>query len=130
MARVLRATRGATLLVAGAAVVVTGCLGGRDRIRDERAGERRAALARVVVDNRTERRLDIAFRYAVEPGGEVGVGAVPARARMEMAPVPADEPIILIARAAGFERRLAARSFEIDELWVWVIRSEGNDGGG
>ncbi|HUE76560.1 MAG TPA: hypothetical protein VMM83_01335 [Longimicrobiales bacterium] len=102
------------------------CVGARERTRAQQTGERSAALARVVVDNRTELRLDISFRYAAEDGGEVGVGTAPPRARMEMAPVPADEPIILTARSSGFERRLGPRSFEIDELWVWVVRREGS----
>lgn len=129
MERILRVRLGAILLVAWLGAAGAGCLGGREDPRGELAGERRAALARLVVDNRTDLDLDIAFRYTAEPGGEVGVGMVPAGARMELAPVPADEPIILIARGAGFERRLPPRSFEIDELWVWPVRSEGSDGG-
>lgn len=129
MERILPRRLGAVLLIASLGTATAGCLGGREDPRGELAGERRAALARLVVDNLTDFELDISFRYTAEPGGEVGVGSVPAAARMELAPVPADEPIILIARAEGFERRLPPRSFEIDELWVWAVRNEGSDGG-
>lgn len=109
------------------AVLVAGCFGGGGTTRGDLGGERRAALARLVVDNRTGAPLSIAFLYAADLGrlgGEVGVGTAPPGARTELAPVPADEPIVLIARGEGIERRLAPRTLEIDEVWTWVIRAE------
>lgn len=126
MGPVRRTGTGMALLVACCGVA--GCFGGREDPRGAAGGARPAALARIVVDNRTDLRLDIAFRYAVEPGGDIGVGAVAPGARMEMAPIPAGEPILLSARAPGFERRLAPRSFEIDEVWTWVIDERSDDG--
>ena len=107
---------------------VAGCLGEAARTRGDLPGERRAALARLVVDNRTTGPLAIAFLYAADaggPGGEVGIGTAAAGARTELAPVPAEEPIILIARGPGFERRLDPFTLEIDELWTWVIGKDG-----
>ncbi len=86
---------------------------------------RRAALARIVVENRTDRSLAIAFRSTAEPGREVVVGGVAANGEATVAPVLAGEPIVLLARADdGAELRLAARSFEIDAEWVWVIPAD------
>lgn len=119
-----RARAGAMLLLAAASLATGSCGVGRASSDGERTGGRRAALARLVVDNRTDFRLDVAFRYAVAPGGEVVVGSVAPGARTEVAPIPAEEPILLLARANGFERRLDPRSFQIDELWVWIITTE------
>lgn len=116
------------LVTALASVATAACLGQGAAARGDLPGERRAALARLVVENRTSSPLAIAFLYAAEPGGpggEVGIGTAPPGARTELAPVPAEEPIILIARGEGFERRLEPRTLEIDELWTWVI----GDGG-
>jgi hypothetical protein len=86
------------------------------------ASRHRAALATIVVDNRTTQSLLIAFRPAIAPGGEVVVGRVPAGTQSAVAPVPAQEPILLRARrATGEELELPARSFEMDAEWVWVI---------
>lgn len=119
----------ASLLVTALASVAAGaCFGQGASARGELPGERRAALARLVVDNRTSAPLAIAFRYAGGaggPGGEVGIGTAPPGARTELAPVPAEEPIVLIARGEGFERRLEPRTLEIDELWTWVIGDTG-----
>lgn len=120
-----RRTATLLLLLTG---VLGSCAGGSARARGGLAGERTAALARVVVDNRTDLRLDVAFRYTVAPGGEVGIGSVAPGARTELAPIPAAEPIVLMARAAGFVRVLEPRSFTVDELWVWVITEEGDGG--
>lgn len=86
--------------------------------------DRRVALARVVVDNRTDRTLTISFRYAVTHGRPVEVGRVGPRSIAEVAPVPAQEPIILFARGEGFERALEPRSFEIDATWTWSIADD------
>src|SRR5688572_28184138 len=86
------------------------------------ASRHRAALATIVVDNRTTQPLLIAFRPAIAPGGEVVVGRVAAGTLVAVAPVPAEEPILLRARrATGEELELPARSFEMDAEWVWVI---------
>lgn len=104
--------------------LLSACAGfGSHRGGDE-AESRRAALARLVVDNRTQHRLDIVVRYAVGAGGEVMLGRVPAGAVREMAPMPAGEPVILLARSARFERRLPPRSFEIGQTWHWVIQPD------
>lgn len=109
----------ATVLIASAA-----CFGGPPTTGGGLSTERRAALATVNVENRTDLHLTIAFRYATEPGGEVVIGAVPAGEVTEMAPVPAGEPITLLARGDGFEQRLAPRSLEIDQVWTWIIRPD------
>ncbi|MBI4544925.1 MAG: hypothetical protein HY703_07015 [Gemmatimonadetes bacterium] len=88
-------------------------------------GEGRAALARITVENHTEHRLSIAFRPAAPPGAEVVVGVVEPNATATVAPVPAGEPIILLARSReGGELRLAPRSFDLDAYWVWVIPAD------
>ncbi|HEX6133236.1 MAG TPA: hypothetical protein VFZ24_04605 [Longimicrobiales bacterium] len=82
----------------------------------------RAALATLVIRNETAHRLEILYRTV--GGGEamVGVGHVDARATAEMAPVPAAEPLILVARTtAGTELALPPRTFTIDGTWTWLI---------
>lgn len=82
----------------------------------------RAALAGVTVRNTTPFALTIAFRTAVPPLQEVGIGTVPALGTARMAPVPAGEPIILVARReTGAEYRIAARSFPLEDDWIWEI---------
>jgi hypothetical protein len=96
----------------------------------------RAALATLNVENATPHRLAVLYRFAVRGDAEVEVGQVPALARAELAPVPAGEPLVLIARtAAGAQLELPARSFDIDGEWTWRIpararfvpRSNGDD---
>ncbi|HEX7118675.1 MAG TPA: hypothetical protein VF212_07810 [Longimicrobiales bacterium] len=109
-------------LALAVALAAAGCSAGTGGPAVGGGGVRRAALARIIVDNRTDRTLDVAFRSAAEPGREVVVGDVAAGARATVAPVLAGEPIVLIARtAAGHEFRLAARSFEIGAEWTWII---------
>ena len=82
----------------------------------------RAALATVIVENGTTEQLTVAFRSATPPVLEVVMGRVEAGARTKIAPVPAGEPIILIARRPdGSELILAARSFALDAEWIWEI---------
>src|SRR5262245_15753045 len=82
----------------------------------------RAALATVIVSNGTGAPLMIAFLTATPPPQEVTIGQVAAAAHAQMAPVPAGEPIILIARRVdGNEIRLSARSFAPDAEWTWEI---------
>lgn len=94
-------------------------------IRDLEPTRARAALASLVVDNQSAGRITIAYRHASRPANEVSVGDVAARARAEMAPVPAGEPIILVARnAAGLQFVLPARTFDIDGSWVWTVPAD------
>lgn len=88
----------------------------------ERSG---AALARVVVTNETSHTLAIAFRPATPPGGEVVVGRVGPGERTALAPVPAGEPIVLIARTPDRrELELSARTFPVDADWDWRIPAD------
>jgi hypothetical protein len=83
---------------------------------------RRAALARLTVENQTGRRLTIAFRPTSPPENEIVVGDVAPGETSTMAPIPAGEPIVLSARSPeGETLQLAPRSFAVDEEWVWVI---------
>jgi hypothetical protein len=82
----------------------------------------RAALATLHVENATPHRLSVLYRLAVGGDAVVGVGQVPPASRVRLAPVPAGEPLVLIARtAAGAEFALPARSFDIDGEWTWRI---------
>jgi hypothetical protein len=88
----------------------------------EDAARHNAALALISVSNNTTSPLAIAFRNATPPVQEVIIGRVEAGQRARMAPVPAGEPIALIARRAdGSELTLAARLFMIDVEWTWEI---------
>ena len=93
----------------------------------EAAARHRAALALVVITNGTDQVLTIAFQSATPPLQEVTIGRVAPAARARMAPVPAGEPIILIARRAdGTELKLGARSFAPDTEWTWEILQGAN----
>lgn len=85
----------------------------------------RAALATLTVDNRTDRRLQIAFRPAASAGGVIVVGEVGPASSATMAPIPAGEPLILVA-LDGAERRLdlEPRSFDVDASWTWLIPAD------
>ena len=111
------------------AVVI--CAAGCSRVvqgapqRDAELARARAALAIVRVDNRTAERLMIAYRLTGAGSSEVGIGRVEPRDSADLAPVPAGEPIILIARtAAGTELVLPARSLDIDATWIWLIPAD------
>lgn len=81
-----------------------------------------AALAMVSVENGTDLALVISFRDAGRARGMVSIGSVPAGAVRQLAPVPAAEPIVLSARTdAGRVLELPARTFRLDEQWLWVI---------
>ena len=89
---------------------------------DGRSG---AALATVTVHNETAHLLEISFRPATPPGDVIVVGRVEPGERAVLAPVPADEPIILIARTpTRAELVLPARTFEIDATWLWHIPAD------
>jgi hypothetical protein len=82
----------------------------------------RAALAVLVVDNRTGTDLRVSFLLPVLSQGEVHIGEVPARSVRRMPPVPAGEPLLVIARSSeGREFRLGPRSLPSDQAWRWVI---------
>lgn len=82
----------------------------------------RAALASVTVVNESAFALTIAFRTAMPPLQEVVIGRVSAAGRARTAPIPAGEPIILVARRPdGAEFLLSARSFALDAEFVWDI---------
>jgi hypothetical protein len=112
-----------------ALVLVTACASTRGGPLDPpiEAARHRAALASVTVSNATNAELSIAFRAATPPMQEVTIGKVGAAARARMAPVPAGEPIILIARRAdGYELVMAARSLPLDVDWTWEIPRDAN----
>lgn len=82
----------------------------------------RAALATLYVDNQTAQQIAISYRIAGRTDGRVGIGRVPAGSTAEMAPVPAGEPLILVARTtAGAELTLPPRTFAMDSAWTWRI---------
>lgn len=82
----------------------------------------RAALASLFVDNRTRERLTILYRFANRGAPDVGIGHVAPGELAELAPVPAGEPLILIARdAAGRELSVGPRTFPLDGSWTWRI---------
>lgn len=108
-----------------ACALLTGCAA-RSRSPDEPPSEparHRAALALVSVLNTTAAPLTIAFRTATPPTQEIIIGRVEAGQHARMAPVPAGEPIVMLARRAdGAELALAARSFPLDAEWTWEIQ--------
>ena len=94
--------------------------------RDPDSTRARAALASLVVDNRSTESITIAYRHAGSRSPtEVGVGHARPRSIVQMAPVPAGEPLVLLARTdAGLELVLAPRTFTIDGLWTWVVPAD------
>lgn len=85
----------------------------------------RAALATVTVDNASSHELTVEFRPAGATRGRVGIGTVAARSSRRLAPVPAGEPIVLTARTGeGGALELPARTFGVDEVWVWKIPAD------
>lgn len=89
------------------------------------AARARAALAAVTVDNRTDERLAILYRLTIRPATEITVGAVPPASVVDTAPVPAGEPLILLARTAqGRELALPPRSLAVGAAWTWTIPAD------
>lgn len=85
-------------------------------------GRHRAALASVTVVNETGLALEIAFRTANPPVQEIVIGRVSAGDRAPMAPVPAGEPIMFVARRQdGAEYQARIQSFPLDGAVVWNI---------
>jgi hypothetical protein len=105
--------------------VLSACASAKPSVPIEAPSEEarhRAALATLLISNGTGIALTIVFQSATPPLQEVRIGQVPAAAHARMAPVPAGEPIILIARRVdGTEIRLSARSFAPDTEWTWEI---------
>ena len=106
-------------------VVLAGCAIGRPpggpSVPDEEA-RHRAALANIVVDNQTAVALRVSYRSATPPIQEVQLATIAARTRLPLPPVPAGEPLFLLARRDdGTELALGPRSFGIDESWTWQI---------
>lgn len=114
----MRATR--TLI---AVVILGGCsLRSGPPEAPAEAARHRAALASVTVHNQTVLALTIALRTATPPVQEVVIGRVAAGATARMAPIPAGEPVILVARRNdGAEYQIPARSFALDAEFVWEI---------
>jgi hypothetical protein len=93
--------------------------------RDPDATRARAALATLVVDNRSLEPITVLYRHTGRAVTEVAVGQVPPRSVAQMAPVPAGEPLVLLARTgAGLELVLPPRSFTIDGVWTWVVPAD------
>jgi hypothetical protein len=92
--------------------------------REPEPARARAALAAITVDNRTAERLTILYRLTTRPETEVVIGQVPPHSRLQVAPVPAGEALVLVARTtAGAELTLDARAFAIDGEWTWAVPS-------
>jgi hypothetical protein len=104
-------------------IVTMGCAARGPRVDVPAEAERHsAALASITVDNETSLMLEIAFRTAVAPVQEVVIGRTAPGSRVAMAPVPAGEPIILIARRDdGAEYQARIQSFPLDGAVVWSI---------
>lgn len=112
------------ILAAVAGACATPTDGGPD-VPAPQSGVRRAALARVTVENHTDQPLSIAYRPATLPEREVVVGTVAPSATRAVAPVLAGEPIIFFARTSdGAEYAIPARSLDIDGEWLWVIPAD------
>jgi hypothetical protein len=120
LAALLRACVLATVSIAACASATPEDVGG-----EPQPARVRAALATMVVDNRTVEALAIYYRLTAPPATEVRVGHAPARATARMAPVPAGEALILIARTtAGAELVMPPRTFALDDDWVWEIAAD------
>lgn len=107
------------------AVLTAACAGGTTPAPAPAEPPRaRAAIASLVVENRTPRDLQISYRLTSATAREVGVGRVGAGVMAATAPVPAAEPVILMARADSLRFVLPARTFEIGGSWTWVIPAD------
>lgn len=106
-------------------LIACGVAGSGPRVSPVEGGIRKAALARLTVENQTDQPLKIGFRPAGASGGEVMLGTVAARNTEQVAPIVAGEPILLIARTRqGTEFWLPHRSFGIGAAWVWTIPAD------
>lgn len=83
--------------------------------------EFRAALTELTVVNQTTMRLSIGFRTAAI-GRSTIVGYIEPGQTTRTAPIPAGEPVALVAREpAGGEYTLAPHSFPVGGAWTWEI---------
>jgi hypothetical protein len=108
---------------AAVALLLCGCAAAQEGPlpREPEPARARAALATVSVDNHSAERVTISYRIAGRPA-EVAIGQVAPQSSAVLAPVPAGEPLLLIARtAAGASLSLSARAFPIDGTWTWTI---------
>ncbi|CAN5645292.1 hypothetical protein BH23GEM10_BH23GEM10_06400 [soil metagenome] len=106
------------------AILSTACSPGAqpDTVAVPQPARARAALATVIVDNRSAEPLAIFYRMTTLPAAGTRIGRAPPDSITTMAPVPAGEPIILLARTAtGAELTLTPRTFDIAVAWVWTI---------
>lgn len=106
-----------------ALLLLTGCAAHTEPpLESGELSRHRAALASVTVVNETDLPLDIAFRTANPPVQEIVIGRVRPGQRAEMAPIPAGEPIIFVARRQdGAEFAARIQSFPLDGAVVWNI---------
>ena len=112
---------GVSLLTASCGLIGRG--GSPDVPQDE--ARHRAALTTLTVNNQTTQKLTIGFRSATPPAQEVVLGTVNAGSSDRVAPVPAGEPIILLARRAdGKELLRVAQSYPIDGEFTWDIPAD------
>jgi hypothetical protein len=99
--------------------------------REPEPARARAALSALSVDNRTAEHVTILYRLTTRPDAEVVVGQVPPRSFREIAPVPAGEALILVARtASGAEVALDPRAFALGGEWTWLIPADTRFTGG
>lgn len=123
MARFMfRRLRFAYILTAAAAALNAACFARSEpAIPTTPPEEYRAALTELRIVNHTNRALTIAFRTTAGVR-ETIVGTVAAGGSAHMAPIPAGEPISLMAREPnGGEFVLAPQSFPIGGSWTWEI---------
>jgi hypothetical protein len=114
--------RNSLLILVTLTVSACASQGGAEPATPSDAARHRAALATLSVVNETSLSLQIAFRTAVPPIQETVIGRVEPNARAAMAPVPAGEPVIMVARRAdGAEYQGRVQSFPLDGAVVWSI---------
>ncbi|MEX0890562.1 MAG: hypothetical protein WEB88_00225 [Gemmatimonadota bacterium] len=111
------------LLLAGAAVLPGCAHAARDAAQEaDDAARHTAALAHVSAHNRSGFAVAVVYRPAAGPGGEVGIGSAAAGTLVELAPVPAGEPLIFIVRGLpDGELRLTPLSLELDTRRTLVV---------
>lgn len=118
----MQTSRRALITLIFAVIAISACATGRAPAADADPQRARAALATLFVRNETAGVLTILYRTVGPGSADVGVGRAPAGATTEMAPAPAGEPLILIARdATGAELVLAPQTFQVDGAWTWHI---------
>jgi len=85
-------------------------------------GANRAALSVVLVHNRTPDTLAILYRGPGAEANEIQIGRAAPNVTVRMAPIPAGEPIRLLARRPDrAELVLPLRSYDLNAEWLWDI---------